>query len=101
MVVERRQCRIPKQSTANPSKSKGVVFHASRFNPIHDLDHVEPSGKGVESSPQPQSQPAVQTALSKAKLKLKISHRSSMKSVNVVNVRKPLSVSLADFHVLS
>ncbi|KAK9042856.1 hypothetical protein V6N11_071211 [Hibiscus sabdariffa] len=101
MVVERRQRRLPKKPVANPGKSDGVVFHASRFNPIHDLDQVDPSGKGVESFPQPQSQSVVKTALSKAKLKSKISHRRSLKSANVVHVRKPLSVTLADFPVLS
>ncbi|KAK8993425.1 hypothetical protein V6N11_033523 [Hibiscus sabdariffa] len=101
MVVERRQRRFPKQPVANPGKSDGVVFHASRFNPIHDLDQVDPSGKGVESFPQPQSQSVVKTALSKAKLKSKISHKPSLKSANAVHVRKPLSVTLADFPVLS
>ncbi|KAK8574766.1 hypothetical protein V6N12_062448 [Hibiscus sabdariffa] len=77
MVVERRQRRITKQPTANPGKSNGVVFRASRFNHIHDLDQVEPSGKRVESFLQPQPQSVVQTALSKAKLKSKISHSTS------------------------
>ncbi|KAK8596633.1 hypothetical protein V6N13_001244 [Hibiscus sabdariffa] len=101
MVVERRQRHATKEPPANPSKSDGVVFCALRFNPIHDLDHIESSGIGVEPSSQPQPQSAVRTALSKAKLKYKSTLRPVSKSVNTVNIRKPLSVTLADFLILS
>ncbi|KAK8568436.1 hypothetical protein V6N13_106351 [Hibiscus sabdariffa] len=77
MVVGRRQRHATKQPPANPDKSDGIVFRASCFNPIHDLDHVESSGIDVKPSP-PVS-----------------------KSVNAVNICKPLSVTLANFPVLS